>query len=225
MREHDHEPIRGLPEALPAGERILWQGAPEWRALSRRALHVLKVAVYMTVLLAWNAVATVRGGATAWEAVVATLWLLPLPLVAVGLLTLLGWAYARTTVYTLTDERLVVRSGVALPVTINLPHRLVEAAGVRVHGGGVGDVSVRLQPDQRAAYFALWPSVRPWHLTHPEPMLRCIPDAQEVARILGKALQDHVAARARAASQTAQLGSSHQSTGDTIRQPLVAAGR
>ncbi|HBB55427.1 MAG TPA: phosphopantetheine adenylyltransferase, partial [Hyphomonadaceae bacterium] len=27
-KEFDFEPVRGLPEALPAGEAILWQGAP-----------------------------------------------------------------------------------------------------------------------------------------------------------------------------------------------------
>ncbi len=31
------------PQALPAGERMLWQGAPSWRALARRSLHVRKV--------------------------------------------------------------------------------------------------------------------------------------------------------------------------------------
>jgi len=27
------EPVRGLPEKLPAGERILWQGMPDWHPL------------------------------------------------------------------------------------------------------------------------------------------------------------------------------------------------
>jgi hypothetical protein len=29
------EPIRGLPEQLPEGEHILWQGAPDPRVLAR----------------------------------------------------------------------------------------------------------------------------------------------------------------------------------------------
>ena len=35
MSEHhddfDFEPVRGLPQVLPEGERLLWQGAPRWQ--------------------------------------------------------------------------------------------------------------------------------------------------------------------------------------------------
>jgi hypothetical protein len=34
----------------------------------------------------------------------------------------------------------------------------------------------------------LWPHVRPWRLTHVEPMLRCVPEARVVADILAGAL-------------------------------------
>ncbi|MEY3475503.1 MAG: hypothetical protein RL087_1961, partial [Pseudomonadota bacterium] len=30
--EHEFEAAPGLPAPLPVGERILWQGAPQWRA-------------------------------------------------------------------------------------------------------------------------------------------------------------------------------------------------
>ena len=39
MTEYEAEPIRGLPGLLPKGEHIVWQGAPQWQALSRRAFH------------------------------------------------------------------------------------------------------------------------------------------------------------------------------------------
>ena len=35
--EHEFEAARGLPELLPAGERVLWQGSPDWRGLAREA--------------------------------------------------------------------------------------------------------------------------------------------------------------------------------------------
>ena len=38
--EHDSEPLKGLPEALPAGEQVLWQGAPAWRGLALDAYRV-----------------------------------------------------------------------------------------------------------------------------------------------------------------------------------------
>ncbi|MFW5835218.1 MAG: photosynthetic complex putative assembly protein PuhB, partial [Pseudomonadota bacterium] len=116
MREHENEPIPGLPEHLPAGERILWQGAPDWRALARRTFHVWKITLYCAIIVAWNAFAAVQGGATLGEATIHTLWISPLPLSAIIILLVLSYAYAKSTIYTVTTRRLVVRSGVALPI-------------------------------------------------------------------------------------------------------------
>ena len=40
MENHDDfafEPVRGLPAELPRGERLIWQGAPDWRLLAIQA--------------------------------------------------------------------------------------------------------------------------------------------------------------------------------------------
>ncbi len=228
MREHENEPIPGLPEALPAGERILWQGAPDWRALARRALHVYKVAIYCLVLLAWNGTAAVTGGATVAEALVHTLWILPLPLIAVGILLTLGWLYAKSTVYTVTNRRLVVRSGVALPLTINLPFRVIDSASLKVHGDGTGDVPFALKPGNRVAFIQLWPNVRPWHVNHPQPMLRCIPEPEVAARIVADALRDYVAEHGetrRNPGMATPLARSNELTPHAPGHPLPSAGR
>ena len=204
MREHDDEPIRGLPEALPAGERILWQGAPEWHALARRALHLWKVALYCIILLAWNATAAVMGGATIGDAFVHTMWILPLPMLAVGILAVLGWLYARTTVYTLTNRRLVIRSGVALPMAVNLPFSTIKSASLKTYGDGTGDIPFVLAGDDRVAYAQLWPNVRPWHFNTPQPMLRAVPDATNVAQIVGRALADYASEHGLPAATTVQ---------------------
>ena len=31
--EHEFEPVPGLPETLPEGESMLWQGKPGWRGV------------------------------------------------------------------------------------------------------------------------------------------------------------------------------------------------
>ena len=49
--EHEFEAAPGLPEPLPAGERILWQGAPDWRALAVHVFHVRKLAAYFAGIL------------------------------------------------------------------------------------------------------------------------------------------------------------------------------
>ena len=62
LNEYETEPVRGLPERLPAGETILWQGAPRWGALARRAFHVRKIALYFAILLAWLVYADIADG-------------------------------------------------------------------------------------------------------------------------------------------------------------------
>jgi len=188
VREHGTEPVRGLPEPLPPGERLLWQGVPWGRALARRALHVRTAALYFGALLTWGAASAIAGGATA--AAAARSGLLPalLALCALGLLALYAWLTARTTVYTITSSRVVIRFGIALPVTVNLPFAIVAAAGLRTYADGTGDIPLTLAVPARLAWPVLWPHVRPWRLTRPEPMLRAVPEAARVAQILGRAL-------------------------------------
>ena len=46
----------------------------------------------------------------------------------------------RTSVYTVTDRRVVLRIGVALTASLNLPFRQIEQASVRLHADGSGDI-------------------------------------------------------------------------------------
>lgn len=186
-REHEFEAQYGLPEHLPAGERILWQGAPRWSALARRAFHADKAALYFGVLLAWRAASAWSDGATPAEALASLTWLVPLFGLAVGALLLLAWLSARSTAYTLTNRRVVMRIGIVLTVTYNLPLRCIESADLRPGPQGQGDISLALEPATRIAWLHLWPHVRPWRVARTQPMLRGLDDAGEVAARLRQA--------------------------------------
>ena len=188
MNEYEHEPIPGLPGKLPEGETILWQGAPSWWSLARRAFHVGEIAGYFVVLLAWSAMATYRDGGSAYDVARAGALVIGLASVAVGVLTLIAWGAAKTTMYTITNRRVAMRVGIALPICFNLPFAQIEAAGLKVNADGTGDIPLKLQGEQRIAYVVLWPHVRPWRLARAEPMLRTVPEASRVAQILGNAL-------------------------------------
>jgi hypothetical protein len=185
--EHDFEPEMGLPEPLPAGERLLWQGAPDWRALAIRAFHVRKLAVYFGTIAAAHAAARLAQGNTGTQVLGSTLWLAGFALLALGILALMAWLSARTTVYTVTDRRVVMRIGIVLTMTFNLPYRSIESAGLRLFADGAGDLPLVLKAGNKIAFPHLWPHARPWRLAHPEPMLRCVPDAARVARTLADA--------------------------------------
>lgn len=189
MSEHDFEPIRGLPERLPEGERILWQGSPDPKALARHAFHIRKIAVYFAILMAWRGVAGVIDGQSWGAAGLSALGLLPVAAAGLGLIALLAWLTARATVYTITDRRVVLRFGVALPMALNVPFKVVESAALRVHPDGTGDLPLALADGQRIAWLVNWPYVRGGRRS--QPMLRALPEAGRVAELLGEALARH----------------------------------
>ena len=189
MEDHDDfqgpEPVRGLPETPPEGERILWQGAPKWWALARDALMVRWVAGYFLILAVWR-------GWAGWVEVDmargtgAFVILFGMGVVACALLMISAWVMARATVYTITNRRVAMRIGAALTVTLNLPYRWIGSADLQTRSDGTGTIALTLIGDTRFSYLVIWPHVRPWRMTNTQPALRCIPDAEKVAALLGE---------------------------------------
>ena len=189
MNEHEYEPVRGLPELLPAGERTIWRGEPDWRSLARRVFHVRKIALYFGLLIAFSIASKLVGGESIAAVVSAVSWQLTLALSALGILFFLAWLYARTTVYTLTSERLVMRFGVALTLAVNIPWTRITRADLLLHGDGTGDIVFTVDPERRMSYILLWPFVRPWRFAPVMPAIRSIHGADAVAAQLGDILR------------------------------------
>lgn len=199
------EPIPGLPADLPEGERLLWQGSPAWMSLAVRAFHIRKVAIYFAALILWRGVSSRYDGAATGEALSYALAIMPVAICGIGIVALLAYAYARMTIYSITSRRVMMRSGVAMPITVNLPFKRIDGAGLRLHADGTGDIPLKLSKDDRIAIMAIWPNMRPWRLSRPEPMLRSVPDASGVADLLAAALSGSrlPVARAEAAAPAA----------------------
>jgi hypothetical protein len=186
--DFDFEPVRGLPALLPAGETLLWQGSPRWQSLIVHAYQVRKVAIYFGVLVLWRIAVGVYNQHTVAEIATSCVFLMALGGVAIGVLSMLGFLNARSTVYSITNRRLLLRHGVAVPLTMNIPFKMIEAADLRSFSDGTGDISLRIARDQRIGYLITWPHLRPGRITHPEPCFRALADAPQAAGILGAAL-------------------------------------
>ncbi len=180
MSEYDHEPVRGLPGALPDDEHILWQSAPDWKHLVKAALHIRLAAAYFAVIVIW-AVSRSDFNTTIAVTILGT--------VVVALFTLFAWGVGRTTVYTLTNKRIVLRVGVALNKCVNLPLSEIETANLKMLADGHGNIVLDLKGMPRLGYIMLWPHARSMRFVRPQPMLRAIPDARHVAAMLFKATQ------------------------------------
>ena len=88
-----------------------------------------------------------------------------LGLVGLGIIYGLAWVQARTTTYTLTTARVVLRIGAALPVTFNLPFAQVGAASLDLRRDGTGTIALDTLGETRISVLVAWPHVRPGHWT------------------------------------------------------------
>lgn len=182
------EPVPGLPELLPEGEVIVWQGAPSALAMARKGFHGTLVAIYFGVLAASSAISAFMAGAAPLPAVLSGAHFILIGAVAFGIIALLGYAVHRTTLYTITSKRVVMRFGMALPMTLNIPFTQIAAADVKLFANGAGDVAFAPKSGLPVTYVHLWPHTRGFKVANPQPTLRCVPNAKRVCELLTKAI-------------------------------------
>ena len=207
--------IRGVEAALPPGERVRWEGAPSWRSLAVHVFHLRKIAVYFGLLLAWRA-ALAAGEARPWAYFAAgALPLLACLAAAAGLAALFALLTARSTTYAITDRRLVLHVGIAVPTTVNVPLKRIASADLKRYRDGTGDLAVRLEGSDRLAYALLWPHARPWRLNPTEPALRGLADPAGVGEILRQAVAECAETPLAAAPKPA-------ASRDPLREPALA---
>ena len=173
-------------------ERLLWRGKPAWRGVARDVLHIRLVAGYFAVMLIWGFASDRSDG---WGPLF-TLWR-GVPLFTLGSVVLAAcagyaWVIARTTRYTVTSERIIMDYGVAIEATVSVPLNRIASIGIVARRDGTGDVLLTPKLRGPLRYIKLWPHARPWRLTQVEPMLRCVPQAMDVAGIVSQAALDAV---------------------------------
>jgi len=163
-------------------EKVLWKGRPDLRLLARSAFHTRTLGLYMAALVV-IALATGRSDAAIVAGVLGTALL--------ALLYLIAWHSSRTTLYILTDSRLILRIGMAIETRINIPLKQIRAAHLRLRDKGHGDIAFELAGERILGTLLLWPHVRPWHYAMPQPMLRAVPDAAALAQLIAAARAQH----------------------------------
>lgn len=185
------EPVEGLPERPPSDELILWQGKPSVMALARDSLNLYWIAGYFVLLAIW------RSGSLAADMPLSQAVALGVPFLVLGavacmILYGIAWILARTTVYTITTARVVMRVGAALTVTLNLPFSRIRSADLSTHRDGTGTIVFATPEDVRLSFMVLWPHTRPWAFRHTQPAMRSIPNAENVAKILLDAAETRI---------------------------------
>lgn len=186
--DFEKEPIPGLPALLPEGEEIKWQGSPDHSAIAKNVLHRNKIAAYFVLVALWKLATTLYDGGSAMAALTSAAFMIGLGAIVMGIIWWLAHAMERTTIYTITNKRVVMRFGIALPVTFNYPFKQVIGANVQDAGDDTGTIALSLKEHTKISWAILWPHARPWKFAKPEPAMRLIKDVNNVSQLLSRQL-------------------------------------
>lgn len=221
--EHEFEAAPGLPEPLPAGEKMLWQGTPQWFLLARDAFHVGKLALYFLLMIGLQLAFLIDDGAATNDIVSSIIKSLLTAALALGILCAVAWLASKTSLYSITNKRVIMRIGIVLTLTFNLPHKRIAGAAIKNLRGASGDIALALYPSDRIAWVHLWPHNRAWRFSQPEPAMRCIPNAKAVGELLLAAWrEEHTNNERMAPDISANTTAAQPNTGTQTRQGLVA---
>lgn len=182
--EHEFEAALGLPEDLPRNEYIVWQGRPEWRQLAIEAFHVRKIAIYFAVMVVWQWISLLESNTAGMDMLKQLGTSIGLALLALAVLSWSAYWSAQATMYTLTNKRMIMRIGIVLSLTFNLPLKKITACDLQLLSKQTGNIALGIATDSPIGWLNLWPHVRAWRVASPQPTLRCVPQAESLAKTI-----------------------------------------
>ena len=204
--EHEIEPVPGLPGRLPDGEYIVWQGQPELKTVMTRLLRARWIAVYFAIAALWSVAVGLNNSEGAWALLGRVTFIAVAAAIVFGLMFLYARAVAKTSLYTLTNRRVVMRVGIAISASFNLPFKQIAGADFRVGKDGSGDVALTLKAGHGLSGSVFFPHQRGGLWRKLSPQMICLTDAKLVA--------EKLAAQLRAYAPTSQETAA--ATGDSV---------
>ena len=180
---HEFEPTFGFPESLPTSEKVLWQGSPCAWLIAKRIFFLPHLFFYF-LMFSCLALIVNSDVLTLKDLFVKFLSYMSLGMVAIFILLAISFLISSTTMYSITDKRVVMRIGIVLNLSLNIPFSKIETAELKAYPDKSGDISLNLVPDNKIAYLHLWPHCRPWFFSSPRPRLSCLKDVEVIASCL-----------------------------------------
>ena len=178
---------KNILDAIPEGESILWKGKPSFWGFSWYFFGLKLLAFYLIILsVVFAARLTVTDFFTAF--VVDFLPFLLSGILTSCILMALAKIQSQSSLYIITENRVIIKSGAALSFLISMPFKKIKAVNLQKRKGSLGTISFELNSGKRVPYISCWPSVRPWRFKNTEPAFSCIENVDEVATILRKSV-------------------------------------
>jgi len=179
------EAPKNILDAIPNGESILWKGRPSLWGFSWNLFGLKWITLYLSML---SIVSVARFFASDFYT---AFYVDFLPFFLSGIfasIILIGLAATQTysTVYIITENRVIIKTGAALSFLISMPFKKIKEVNLQKRGASIGTISFELLSEKRVPYISCWPSVRPWRFKRTQPAFSCIGSVDEVATILRK---------------------------------------
>ncbi|MGL4406262.1 MAG: photosynthetic complex putative assembly protein PuhB [Notoacmeibacter sp.] len=187
--EHEIEPVPGLPGRLPDGEYIVWQGRPEAKIVMTRLLRARWIAGYFAIAALWSVAVGINNSEALWALFGRVVFIAVAAVIVFALMAFYARAIAKTSLYTLTNKRIVMRVGIALSASFNLPFKQISGADFRVGADGAGDVALTLKPGHGLSGAVFFPHQRGGLWRKLSPQMMCLPDARHVAETLAEQMR------------------------------------
>jgi hypothetical protein len=179
------EAPKNILDAIPDGESILWKGKPSLWGFSWNLFGLKWITFYLSIL---SIVSIARFFASDFHT---AFYIDFLPFFLSGIfasIILIGLAaiQAYSTVYIITENRVIIKTGAALSFLISMPFKKIKEVNLQKRGASIGTISFELFSKKRVPYISCWPSVRPWKFKKTQPAFSCVRSVDEVATILRK---------------------------------------
>jgi len=179
------EAPKNILDAIPNGESILWKGRPSLWGFSWNLFGLKWITLYLSML---SIVSVARFFASDFYT---AFYVDFLPFFLSGIfasIILIGLAATQTysTVYIITENRVIIKTGAALSFLISMPFKMIKEVNLQKRGASIGTISFELLSEKRVPYISCWPSVRPWKFKRTQPAFSCVRSVDEVATILRK---------------------------------------
>ena len=179
------EAPKNILDVIPNGESILWKGRPSLWGFSWNLFGLKWITLYLSML---SIVSVARFFASDFYT---AFYVDFLPFFLSGIfasIILIGLAATQTysTVYIITENRVIIKTGAALSFLISMPFKKIKEVNLQKRGASIGTISFELLSEKRVPYISCWPSVRPWKFKRTQPAFSCIGSVDEVATILRK---------------------------------------
>jgi hypothetical protein len=189
----EHVGPDGEVSRLPAGERVLWSGAPDQRALARFLLRERWLLAFVAFSFSIGAAEALQhtDGTGPRLVGVATLSAI-MALIAIVSVRVLAWQIARSSKYVITDRRLYFNIGIVMRADANVPFSSVEDVDLRRRSDGSADLIITLTGEQEIPWLLLFPHMVWRGGKRGRPTFRSLRDADVASEQLVSALRAYV---------------------------------